>query len=93
MYKAHLFRISVSFRLTNKPHLSLLVLKLRNKRLQLLTQRRKLEGSNAQRKDLRDGFGYQDLVYNYRTYKVGIYVHVMLKCSLAVSLKIYCYKK
>ena len=42
----------VSFRLTNKTLLSLLVLRLRNKKLRLLMQQRRLEGSNAQ-KELR----------------------------------------
>ena len=37
----------------NKIHLSLLVLRLRNKKLQLLMQQRRPEGSNAQKKELR----------------------------------------
>ena len=44
--------IQIPGRLTNKL-ISLLVLRLRNKRLRLLTQRRRLEGSNAQKKELR----------------------------------------
>jgi hypothetical protein len=63
--------------------LSLLVLRLRNKKLRLLTQQRKLEGSNAQRKELRWILDTRSYCYYYITI---VYAHVMLKCSLAVSL-------
>ena len=64
-FLAHPFKIPVS---TDKQILlSLLVLRLRNKRQRLLTQQRRLEGSSAQKKELRWVLG---IYTNYIAFRV-----------------------